>query len=103
MTDKILTKTQIVDIVSEELNEKKTNVAKVFDEIFNTLVTKVSEGNKISINKFGVFEPRKRSERNGVNPQTGESIKIKASVVPAFKASKAFKEKVSELSEEQLV
>ena len=43
---------------------------------------------------FGTFETRERAAREGRNPQTGEAIKIAATVVPAFKAGKALKDAV---------
>lgn len=103
MTDSIVTKAQIVDIVAEELGATKMTTQKMFDAIVEVITNEVAKGTKVSINKFGVFEQRQRSERNGVNPQTGEQITIKASVAPAFKAAKSFKDKVSGLTAEQLV
>jgi len=43
---------------------------------------------------FGTFSVRKRAARDGRNPQTGETIKIKASRSVAFKPSKTFKDMV---------
>ena len=43
---------------------------------------------------FGNFEVRVRAARQGRNPQTGETISIAASKVPAFKAGKALKDAV---------
>ena len=37
---------------------------------------------------FGTFSVSKRKARIGRNPQTGETIKIKAKKVPKFKAGK---------------
>ena len=51
-------------------------------------------GRKVSITGFGTFESRRRKARTGRNPQTGESIKIKASTAPSFKAGKGFKDRV---------
>lgn len=46
---------------------------------------------------FGTFEVRNRLAREGRNPSTGETIKIEASKVPAFKAGKALKDKVKQI------
>jgi len=43
---------------------------------------------------FGTFEVRQHQARDGRNPSTGETIKIAAQKVPAFKAGKALKEQV---------
>jgi DNA-binding protein HU-beta len=52
------------------------------------------DGKKVSILGFGSFEPRDRSARQGLNPKTGEKIKIEAKRVPAFTAGKMFKDRV---------
>lgn len=102
MTDNIVTKTQIIDYVADELEITKVAASRTLETIIDYIVHEVSSGSKVSINKFGVFETRHRSERKGRNPQTGEEITIKATTAPAFKAAKSFKEKVSELALEQL-
>jgi len=43
---------------------------------------------------FGTFSVAKRAARKGRNPQTGETINIKASKSHKFKAGKAFKDAI---------
>ena len=50
---------------------------------------------KIQLVGFGTFEVRERAAREGVNPRTGDKIKIAASKVPAFKAGSALKDAVA--------
>ena len=67
------------------------------------LVTMVAEkadltkkdAEKIQLVGFGTFEVRERAAREGVNPRTGDKIKIAASKVPAFKAGSALKDAVA--------
>jgi DNA-binding protein HU-beta len=49
---------------------------------------------KVTLVGFGTFSKSRRKARNGRNPQTGETIKIKASNVVKFKAGKKLKEAV---------
>ena len=51
----------------------------------------VKAGDVIEIG-FGTFEVSERPEREGRNPQTGETMKIAASKAPKFKAGKALKD-----------
>jgi len=51
----------------------------------------LEKGDKITLSGFGIFEVRERAARNGRNPRTGQTLKIKASKVPAFKAGAALK------------
>ena len=66
-------------------------VAAVLDGIQGTL----RKGGKVSLTGFGVFEVSHRPERQGRNPQTGKSIKIKASNSVKFKAGKGLREAVN--------
>lgn len=62
---------------------------------FGDVVTEfLAKGEKVQLIGFGTFETRERAAREGRNPQTGEAIKIAATVVPAFKAGKALKDAV---------
>jgi DNA-binding protein HU-beta len=54
-----------------------------------------ASGDKVSITGFGSFLVRSRAARSGRNPQTGATIQISASKVPAFKAGKLLKESVN--------
>ena len=44
---------------------------------------------------FGTFEVSERAAREGRNPQTGETMTIKASKSPKFKAGKALKDSLN--------
>ncbi len=63
------------------------NVLALIEIISNTL----EEGGKINLNGFGIFEVRERAARIGRNPRTGDTLKIKAAKVPAFKAGTTLK------------
>ena len=49
---------------------------------------------KLTLVGFGTFAKVRRKARKGVNPQTGEKIKIKARNAVTFKAGKALKDAV---------
>ncbi|NNE04824.1 MAG: HU family DNA-binding protein, partial [Xanthomonadales bacterium] len=55
----------------------------------------LQQGNTVSLVGFGTFTVRHRAARSGRNPRTGETIQIKASNNPAFKAGKALKDAVN--------
>ena len=48
----------------------------------------------LTLTGFGTFEVRQRQEREGVNPQTRQKIKIAATKTPGFSASSTLKEAV---------
>ncbi|MBT7608969.1 MAG: HU family DNA-binding protein [Bacteriovoracaceae bacterium] len=52
----------------------------------------VKKGDDVSLIGFGTFTKARRAARMGVNPSTGERIKIKAKTLPKFRPGKAWKE-----------
>jgi DNA-binding protein HU-beta len=89
-----MNKADLVNLVAIRTEQTKTDVAQVVDALIDTIVDSVVEGKKVSILGFGSFERRERSARQGLNPKTGEKIKIEAKSVPAFTAGKLFKDRV---------
>ena len=89
-----MNKADLVNLVAARTELTKTDVSLVVDAAIDTIIDSVVEGKKVSILGFGSFEPRERSERQGLNPKTGEKIKIPAKRVPAFTAGKLFKDRV---------
>jgi DNA-binding protein HU-beta len=74
----------------ESAAEAKRAVENTIEAIKTLTSAKGAEG--LTVVGFGSFKRVKRAARKGVNPATGEAIKIKASKTLAFKVSKAFKE-----------
>lgn len=60
--------------------------------LLDTIKRTVKKGDDVSLVGFGTFTKVRRSARTGVNPATGEKIKIKAKTLPKFRPGKAWKE-----------
>ncbi len=90
-----LNKTELIGAVVKGTGQSKKVVGNVVDELINQVQKNVKKGEKVSLPGFGTFERRQRGARTARNPRTGESIKVKASKVPVFKAGAAFKKTVS--------
>ena len=63
-------------------------VATLLDVVRKT----IKKGDDVSLIGFGTFSKVRRAARTGVNPATGEKIKIKAKNLPKFKPGKAWKD-----------
>ncbi|KPQ32581.1 MAG: DNA-binding protein HU-beta [Phormidesmis priestleyi Ana] len=90
-----MNKTELIDAIAEKADVSKKDTDAVLTATINAIMEAVASGDKISLIGFGSFEPRERKARDGRNPQTGETIKIPATTVPAFSAGKGFKQMVS--------
>ena len=58
----------------------------------DVVMESLASGEKVGLVGFGTFEVSERAEREGRNPQTGQTMILKASKTPRFKAGKAFKD-----------
>ena len=59
-----------------------------------TIATSLKKNQRFQLAGFGTFTVSKRAARRGVNPRTGEAIKIKASKSVRFKAGRTLKNAV---------
>ena len=90
-----MNKAELVDSVASAANLSKADAGRAVDALLSSISSSLSVGQQVSIVGFGTFRVKHRAERAGRNPRTGETIQIKASNVPGFKAGKALKEAVN--------
>ena len=76
-----------------ELSQKKAD--ELLSTTLETIMKALSKGDKVTLVGFGTFQAKKRKERRGRNPKTGEEILIPSSVAPRFSAGKQFKSSVN--------
>jgi DNA-binding protein HU-beta len=89
-----MTKAEIIEKMANDADTSKAAAGKALDSFIDGIKKSLKKGNKVTLVGFGTFSVSKRAARKGRNPQTGETIKIKASKAPKFKAGKAFKDAV---------
>ena len=87
-----MNKADFVAAVADAAELSKTDAANAVDSMVSVITKALKKGDTVTLVGFGTFQVRKRAARQGRNPKTGETIKIKASKNPAFKAGKALKD-----------
>ena len=90
-----MNKQDLVLQVANKMQVTQKQSEEMLSTVLDSIVKSVSKGNKVTLVGFGTFEPRKRKQRKGRNPQTGQEIEIPASTVPRFSAGKQFKQSVN--------
>lgn len=88
-----MNKTDLVNAVAATGLSKK-DADKAVAAVFGAIEGALAKGDKVQLIGFGTFEVRERAAKEGRNPRTGETIKIAAAKVPAFKAGAALKNAV---------
>ena len=86
---------ELVAAIAEKAGLSKKDAEGAVKAFTDTVAEQLKAGEKIQLVGFGTFEVRERAAREGVNPRTGDKIKIAASKVPAFKAGSALKDAVA--------
>jgi DNA-binding protein HU-beta len=90
-----MNKSEFVDAVAQNADIPKATASKAVDAMVDVISNALKRGQQVSLVGFGTFLTRDREARQGRNPRTGETIQIKASRVPSFKAGKGLKDAVN--------
>lgn len=90
-----MNKSELIDAMAEKSGLTKKDSESALKAFIETVSDTLAKGEDISLIGFGTFGVGERAARSGRNPKTGETIEIKASKTPKFKAGKALKDKVN--------
>ncbi len=90
-----MNKSDLVDAIAKSADISKAAAARALDATVETIKKTLKKGDSVSLVGFGTFKVGIRAARNGRNPRTGETIKIKAAKVPKFSAGKGLKDAVN--------
>jgi len=90
-----MTKAEFVGKIAEKTGFTKADADKAVNAFLETVTETLKSSDKVTFTGFGSFEVTERAAREGRNPQTGETMQIKASKAPKFKAGKGLKDAVA--------
>ena len=88
-----MNKGDLVNEVAKVVNTKREALAAV-DCVLSTISNALKKKDTVTLVGFGTFKVVKRKAREGRNPRTGETLKIKAKKVPKFVPGTALKNAV---------
>ena len=83
---------ELVAAIAEKSELSKKDAEKALKAFTDVVAEELKKGEQIQLVGFGTFKVSERAAREGRNPQTGETMKIKASKSPKFTAGKALKD-----------
>lgn len=89
-----MNKSELIDAIAEQADISKADAGKALNAFSDAVTQSLSKGESVALVGFGTFSVAERAERQGRNPQTGESMVIKASKSPKFKAGNSLKDAV---------
>lgn len=71
--------------------ESKAAAGRAVDAVLDGIAAGIKKDGNVQLIGFGTFQVKERAARTGRNPQTGATIKIKASKTVSFKVGAALK------------
>jgi DNA-binding protein HU-beta len=92
---KKMTKAELVRFVAEKLEWTSKQSTAIFDLLAATALQETKKNGEFTIPGLGKLVKAQRAARIGRNPQTGESIKIKAKTAVKFRVAKAAKDAIA--------
>lgn len=90
-----MNKADLIQAVADAANLSKADATRALDAVIDAITDALKKDDAVSLVGFGTFSVKTRGERQGRNPQTGDTITIKASKIPGFKPGKGLKDAVN--------
>jgi nucleoid DNA-binding protein len=97
MESHVVTKKEIVNIISKEIGLTQLKTKEIVQKTFDAIVETLVEERRIELRNFGVFAVKARKPRKARNPRTGAKVYVPAKFVVIFKPGKEMEERVREL------
>ena len=90
-----MNKNDLVSAVADAAGITKADAGRAVDGVSDSIAGALKAGGDVRIVGFGTFSVAHRAATTGRNPRTGETIQIKASKQPKFKAGAPLKDAVN--------
>jgi len=90
-----LTKADLIDFIYNRVDLPRTKSAQVIESLLDTIKETLENGEDVLISGFGKFVVKKKRERRGRNPQTGDDLMLGDRRVVTFRCSGRLREKMN--------
>jgi DNA-binding protein HU-beta len=87
-----MNKQDLIASVADSSGLTKGDASKAVEAVFDAITGELKKSGEVRLVGFGTFSVSQRKASTGRNPRTGETMTIKASNQPKFKAGKALKD-----------
>ncbi len=96
MSEKTLTRADLVESVVENVGLPRHEAAELVESVLQELSSTLACGEPVKLSSFGSFGIREKRQRIGRNPKTGEEVPITPRRVLVFRASNIMKKRIDE-------
>jgi len=88
-------KKDLIEEISKQSMISRSESKRCIEVILEEISSAIASGERVEVRGFGGFYKRHRKGRIGINPKTGEKVKVAEKFVPFFKPGKFLKEAVN--------
>ncbi len=90
-----MTKADIASRIADKLSMTRNESAELTDQLFELMKQVIVDEGKLKIAGFGNFEVKRKQDRKGRNPQTGEAMTITARSILSYHPSVILKNRIN--------
>ena len=90
-----LTKADLADSIYATIPVDKGKSVQIVEEYIDLIKESLVANGKVMLSGFGLYKVKQKRARRGRNPQTGESITLKARKVVKFKPSQLLRKAIN--------
>ena len=94
MLENTVTRADLSEAVYAEVGLSRSESAHLVESVLQIIADKLVDGDPVKISSFGSFSVRKKAERIGRNPKTGEEVPILPRRVLVFRPSHILKDRI---------
>ena len=95
MTDHTVTRAQLSESVYQEVGLSRNESADLVESVLDEMIDALARDEMVKISSFGSFSVRKKGQRVGRNPKTGEEVPILPRRVLVFRPSHVLKNRIN--------
>ena len=95
MADGTLTRADLTDAIYRSLGISRNESSDFVERILEEVSASLERGETVKISSFGTFSVRRKKQRMGRNPKTGEEVPITPRRVVTFRASHVMKDEIN--------
>ncbi|MFG2013408.1 HU family DNA-binding protein [Actinomadura geliboluensis] len=90
-----MNRSELVKMVAERAGSDEAAARRHVDAVFDTVMERVSAGERVTVTGFGTFDSFARPARSARNPRTGLPVEVPAAQVPRFRSGQTFRTRVA--------
>src|ERR1700760_1721395 len=95
MTGETITRARVSEAVYQEVGLSRNESAELVESVIAEIAGALERGEMVKISSFGSFAVRKKGQRVGRNPKTGQEVPINPRRVLVFRASHVLKDHIN--------